>query len=89
MSGQSLNFIAVSVFCSAWVTGNGTALAQTCPCPPGDLCDTEGAWCDVLNWPLEGIHMILSKNGKVICIDDLNNLQPVGLYNPIAGLYNA
>ncbi len=67
MSSRSLSRMVVSVICIVWVTGNGVALAQTCT--PGDPCDI-GQWGPILNWPLETIHMILLKNGKVLSVYD-------------------
>ena len=32
--------------------------------------DVVGEWGSTLNWPLQCIHMILLKNGKVLCVDD-------------------
>lgn len=89
MSPRFLNLIAVSVICSAWLTGPGTGLAQTCPPATGDRSEI-GEWDPVLDWPLKAIHMILLKNGKVLCVDDRSgNSQPVAIYNPIDNTFAA
>jgi len=38
----------------------------------------------VLNWPLEAIHMIALKNGKVLCLD----LSDVRVWNPVTNTFS-
>ena len=58
------NLVALGVFCGS-ILGSGTGVAAQAP-----GLDVVGQWDPILDWPLEAIHMIALKNGKVLCVYD-------------------
>ncbi len=59
---------------------------------PGQDPAAEGQWGPVLNWPIQAIHMVVLKNGKVLSFQlpsGLNPNTPCILFDPVSEMVTA